>query len=83
MFTLFCSLQGGVRGTAKSGSKVQKNAKKERLRQKRKRIAEAAAAAGGSDDAERVKERNLRYYVETAKADAEVHKLMREVQLIH
>ena len=74
--------QGGSRGTPKTGSKVQKNAKKERLRQKRKRIAEAAAAAGSTDDVETVRERNLRYYVETARADVEVQKLMREVQLM-
>ena len=76
--------QGRAIGTAtKSVSKVQKQATKERLRQKRKRIAAAAAAAAdGTEDAETVKERNLRYFVATAKADAEVKKLMREVFLL-
>ncbi len=74
--------QGGPQSRGnKAGSKVQKQAKKERLRQKRKRIAAAAAAAGSTEDAEILRERNLKYYVETAKADANVQKLMREVLL--
>jgi len=73
-------VQGDPRSRAnKPSSKVQKQAKKERLRQKRKRIAAAAAAAGNTADAETLRERNLQYYVQTAKADANVQKLMREV----
>ncbi len=71
-------MQGGTRTAKNPASKVQKPAKRERLRQKRKRVA-AAAAADSAADAETVRERNLRYYVETAKADAEVQKLMHEV----
>ena len=73
-------LQSGPSGRAnKPRSKIQKQGKKERLRQKRKRVAAAAAAVGSTEDAETLRERNLRYYVETAKADANVQKLMREV----
>ena len=78
----FRPLQGSARTAKKPASKIQKPAKKERLRQKRKRVA-AAAAAGSAAGAEANRERNLRYYVETAKADAEVQKLMREVRLVY
>ena len=76
------TVQGAGIRTTKSGSKVQKPAKKERLRQKRKRAAAAAAAAASTDDTETLIERNLQYYVETAKADAEIKKLMRKVPLL-
>ena len=73
-------MQSGPSGKAnKPNSKVQKQAKKERLRQKRKRVTADAAAAVSTEDAQTLRERNLQYYVETAKADANVQKLMREV----